>query len=209
MAFTFPPLPYSTCALEPHLHRECVDTHYNTITKSHFDAVNSLIISTAAKNCSTMQEALEVISRGTSHAELYHALLDAINHVFFWESISPNSLVGPSAELLKEIEITFGSMDQLKQKFIEVATKPSKAGVSFVWLVMSNGQLQLKNSLFVTPSVVCASTGKTFVPTPLLAIDCWEHAYNQQYATDCGAYVTAVWNLIDWERVNDRFSRII
>lgn len=209
MAFIFPPLPYATDALEPYLSAECVNTHYNITTKNHFDTVNTLIAGTAANDCSTMQEALEVINRGTSHAELYHALLDAINHVFFWDSITPNLPHEPSPELLKEIEITFGSLDQLKQQCIEVATKPSKAGVSFVWLVVSNGQLQLKNSLFVTPSVLCAATGKTFVPTPLLAIDCWEHAYAQQYPSDCAAYVEAMWNLIDWERVNDRFSRIV
>ena len=42
---------------------------------------------------------------------------------------------------------------------------------------------------------------------PLLAIDVWEHAYYIDYRNRRADAVSALWNVIDWRVVEDRYAK--
>lgn len=189
MAFTFPPLPYNIDELYSKLDPVIVNTQINDIAIGYINTINKLIVTTAAAGSATLQQALSIIKKTTSNPELFSSLVHATNHIFFWENVTPNNKTAPSPELQKEIDITFGSLDGLKSKMEEITKNSPNSPMSFTWLVLSNGHLQVKRSIFVcvtpTPST-----------TPLLSIAGWMGSFD------------TLWNLINWEQVNDRFARI-
>ena len=190
MAFTLPPLPYNIADLYSYLNQSTVDTQYNEVTVGFFNTINRLIGNSPAADCASLQQALARVGENTKNAELYRVLIHAINYLFFWEGLAPNTKSAPSTELMKEIEITFGSFENFKTKFAENITRSPNSPNAFTWLIMSNGQLYLKTSIFVS---VTPKTTNTNIP--LLAIAGWMGGFD------------ALWNLINWEQVNDRFAR--
>lgn len=196
MSFKLPPLNYSLSSLSPHLTEQVVDIHYNKHTKRYFDTSNELIKGTAFEKYTNLLDAIAQATLYTSTGALLDNLHQAWNHQFYWNNLCPTKDAGePSQPLLKFINIEFDSFDKFKKEFIEQGCKG--VGSHWTWLVLHNNRLYIKN----TPN---ASTPLTH--TPLLAIDGWEHAYYLQYPAEKKQYFEAVWNLINWNIVNERFN---
>lgn len=198
MTFVLQPLDYSIDSLQPHLSAAVVDKHYNGITKQYFDAANQLLSAREFPDFDNLADAINYASLHVMNTALLHNLCSAWNHQFFWKSISPKLDTQPSTELLKDIIINFDSIDGLKAQFIEAGV--NGIGSHWTWLVRSAGRLQIKTTPNSTTPILHD------VAHPLLVIDGWEHSYCEQYHTDKRGYYEAVWQLINWEHVNDRFA---
>src|SRR5689334_8014433 len=202
MAFTLPPLPYAPDALEPNIdkmtmeihhgkHHQAYVTNLNKALESAPDLANKSIEELLANNCAIVPENIRTAVRnnGGGHS----------NHSMFWQIMGPNGGGQPSGDLAHAIEQTFGSFEQFKAAFNDVGAK--RFGSGWAWLVLDrNGRLQV------------LSTANQDSPLmeglyPVLGNDVWEHAYYLKYQNRRPDYLTAWWNVVNWDAVGKRFEQ--
>lgn len=190
-----PELPYDFAALEPVISAEIMELHY---TKHHAGYVANLnkaleqLADAEKKNdlaaCIGLQSAIKF--NGGGH----------VNHSIFWTNLVPKkqatALQGP---LLDAINRRFGS----QQNFIDLFSTQTVAiqGSGWGWL----GYCKKKKDLEIA---TCANQDplSTQGLVPLLGIDVWEHAYYLQYKNVRAEYVKAIWGLINWKNVTERYT---
>lgn len=198
MTFTLPTLPYDYAALEPHIDAETMRIHHGKHHQAYVTNLNAALEATPELFEKTIEELV------TNLNELPQSVQTAVrnnggghvNHAFFW-----TSLTGEKTELhgnLKaDLEATFGSVEAFKEAF-ETAAK-TRFGSGWAWLVVSNGQLEVVS----TPNQDSPLTdGKT----PILGLDVWEHAYYLNYQNRRPDYVSAYWNVVDWNKAEERYN---
>lgn len=199
MAFELPALPYATDALEPHIDKETMEIHHGKHHQAYVDNLNKAIAGTDAEKLS-----IEEISRNISKyaPAVRNNGGGHYNHSLFWTVLSPEGGGTPSGELATAIDDAFGSFDELKKKLQEAGA--ARFGSGWAWLVVDDtGKLQVTstanqdNPLFDVAEV----NG-----TPILGIDVWEHAYYLNYQNKRPAYLDAIFNVIDWNAVAQRYA---
>ena len=120
-------------------------------------------------------------------------------HELYFENMtaSANECNGQIKEL---IDAKWGSVEAWSKEF--AATGISSRG----WVVLGwdNDQGQLDTFLCDVHN-----QGGIWNTTPLLIMDVYEHAYFLDYATARKDYIAAFMNIIDWEVVNQRISKIV
>lgn len=192
-----PQLPYDFGDLEPVISAEIMQLHY---TKHHQAYVNNLnkaleqyADAESKKDIAQMIALQQVIKfNGGGH----------VNHSIFWTNLTPEKNGGgnlPAGTLVDAINKEFGS----KEAFIEQFSAKTVAiqGSGWGWL----GYNKAKNRLEI---VTCDNQDplSTKGLIPLLGIDVWEHAYYLQYKNVRAEYVKAIWNIINWKNVQERFQ---
>jgi Fe-Mn family superoxide dismutase len=122
------------------------------------------------------------------------------NHSLFWETLSPKG-GAPKGELATAIDKELGGLE----KFQADAAKAGLGlfGSGWVWLVLDNGK---KLSLTTLPN---QDTPLTEGMTPLFGIDVWEHAYYLKYHNLRGDYIKAIWNVVNWDFISDRYANAL
>lgn len=197
MAFELPKLPYAYDALEPHIDKETMEIHHskhhNTYVTKLNDAVKgtdleSKSIEEIVKNLDAVPENIKTAVRNNGGGHL--------NHTFFWELLSPEKKEVPS-ELKEAIESKFGSLDKFKEEF--EAAGAGRFGSGWAWLVVNNGALEIVSTPNQDNPV---SEGKT----PVFGVDVWEHAYYLKYQNRRPEYLGAVWNVVNWDKVNELYQ---
>lgn len=201
--FKLPPLPYAYNALEPYIDAETMqfhhDKHHATYVKNLNAAVNkypelkALSAEELLRQINTIPEDVRTTIRNNGGGH--------VNHTLFWESMSPNGGGNPTGAVDTAIRQTFGSFEAFKTAFNEAGTK--RFGSGWAWLVM-----QPDGELAVT------STGNQDSPLmegtfPILGNDVWEHAYYLKYRNRRDEYLTAWWNVVNWETANQRYDQAI
>ena len=199
MAYTLPALPYAYDALEPHIDARTMEIHHTKHHQAYITKVNEAIAGTDLESKSV--EALiadlgsvpedkrgAVRNNGGGHA----------NHSLFWTLMGPNKGGTPSGELAAAIEATFGSFDSFKEKFAAAAA--TRFGSGWAWLVVDGGKLAI-GSTANQDSPLMGATIAGIGGTPILGLDVWEHAYYLNYQNRRPDYVSAFWNVVDWDRV--------
>ncbi len=199
---TLPELPYAYDALEPHIDSETMTIHHG---KHHQGYVNNL-------NNALKQSAPEWLTKPieeivANYTQLPEAIQTAVrnnggghfNHFLFWSMMAPAGKTGkPSTELMKAIESSFGSMEEFKKTFS--AKSVGQFGSGWGWLV-----LDADRKLAVT-STANQDNPVSHGQIPLLGVDVWEHAYYLKYQNKRADYVTAWFNVVNWNRVNELFA---
>ena len=197
MAFELPKLPYAYDALEPHIDKETMEIHHtkhhNTYVTKLNDAVKgtdleSKSIEDIVKNLNSVPDDIRtaVQNNGGGH----------YNHSLFWEMLTPNASE-PSGEVVDAISSTFGSLDKFKEEFAAAAA--GRFGSGWAWLFVDNGEL----SIVSTPNQDNPlSDGKI----PVLGLDVWEHAYYLKYQNKRPDYISAFWNVVNWDKVNELYQ---
>lgn len=187
-----PDLPYDYNALEPAISAETMEIHHskhhNTYVTNLNAAVEKLDKAMAAGDVSAtiaLQGALKF--NGGGH----------INHCLFWENLTPNSK-GPSATLQAKIVERFGSVDAMKDEMS--ATTVAIQGSGWGWLGYNTKTGKLEIATCANQDPLEATTGLK----PLLGIDVWEHAYYVDYRNLRPKYVSAVWDIVNWDVVEQR-----
>ncbi|VDD79718.1 unnamed protein product [Mesocestoides corti] len=193
---TIPDLPYDFGALEPVISAEIMQVHY---LKHHGTYVNNLNIAEEQlaeaihKNDVTKMISLQPALRfnGGGH----------INHSIFWCNLCPNGGGEPSGALADAINRDFGSFDAFKERM--TATTIAIQGSGWGWLGLEPASGKLRIATCANQDPLEGTTGLK----PLLGIDVWEHAYYLQYKNVRPDYVKAIWKIINWKDVADRFAK--
>lgn len=200
MAFQLPPLPYAFDALEPHIdartmeihhdkHHAAYTTNLNKALEGHADLANKSIEDLLG-NLNAVPEGIRTAVRNNGGG--------FANHNLFWEIMSPNGGGSPSGALGSAIDNAFGSFDAFKEKFNNAAA--TRFGSGWAWLYVDG-----------SGSLVVGSTPNQDTPLmeggkPILGLDVWEHAYYLNYQNRRPDYVSAWWNVVNWEAVAANYA---
>jgi Fe-Mn family superoxide dismutase len=199
MAFTLPALPYAHDALEPHIDKLTMEIHHGKHHQAYVDNLNKAIAGTEHENKS-LEDLVKhagkispaVRNNGGGHW----------NHSFFWESLSHNGGISTSGALTDAIKSTFGSVDEFKAKF--AAAGLGRFGSGWAWLIVKDGKLEISSTPNQDNPLMDVAEVKG---TPILGVDVWEHAYYLKYQNKRADYLAAIWNVLDWKKLESRFSK--
>ena len=197
-----PELPYDFAALEPHIDAQTMEIHHGKHHQAYVTNLNNAL----SKHPELFNKSLEELLRGIN------SIPDDIrttvrnnggghhNHSLFWTIMAPAGTGGgrePGGRLADEITRTFGDFAKFKEQLSTAAT--SQFGSGWAWLTVANGKLEV--------------TGKPNQDSPLmdnkipiLGVDVWEHAYYLKYQNRRPDYVSAWWNVVNWQEVARRFE---
>ena len=193
MSITLPALPYEMSALAPTISQETLEYHYGKHHKAYVDKLNTLIPGTPFEN-----QPLEDIIR-SSQGPIFNNAAQVWNHTFYWHCLSPKKDQQPSGALKSAIEEAFGSVDQFKKQFSDVALNTFGSG--WAWLVRTQeGTLKITS----TSNAGTPLTDSTI--RPLFTVDVWEHAYYVDYRNARANYLTEVWHIVNWDFVAKNFE---
>ena len=200
-AFTLAPLGYAFDALEPYIDAQTMQIHHDKHHAAYVTNLNKALAGAptlAGKTIESLLSDLDAIPEAVRTAVRNQGGGHA-NHTLFWPQLRKNNGRGPSGELAKAIDGTFGGFDEFQRKFTEAATK--QFGSGWAWLtITTNKQLAIES----TPN---QDTPLSKGRTPLLGIDVWEHAYYLKYQNRRPDYIAAFYQVIDWDVVAERFKK--
>ena len=199
MAFTLPALPYAFNALEPHIDARTMEIHHGKHHNAYVTNLNNAVAGKPEENLS-IEEICKNISKypvavrnnGGGHW----------NHSFFWTIMGPNAGGKPTGALGDAINATFGNFDEFKTKFGAAAV--GRFGSGWAWLIAdASGKLQITSTPNQDNPLMDIAEVKG---TPLLGLDVWEHAYYLNYQNRRPDYVSAFWNVVNWDEVAKKFG---
>ena len=200
MAYTLPELPYAYDALEPHIDKETMNIHHTKHHNAYVTNVNKALEGhddLASKSIEDLISDMDAVPEDIRTAVRNNGGGHA-NHSFFWKTLSSNGGGEPTGELAEAIDKKFGSFDAFKEEFGKAAA--TRFGSGWAWLVSNNGELEITSTPNQDSPLM---EGKT----PLLGLDVWEHAYYLNYQNRRPDYVSAFWNVVDWDAVAKNFQK--
>ena len=198
MIYRLDPLPYPYDALEPYIDEQTMQIHHSKHHQTYIDKLNAALEGHEAlqnmqpvellKNLTTVPEAIRTAVRnhGGGH----------VNHSFFWPMLKKSVDFG--GKVADGITAKFGDFSSFKEAFSSAATLLFGSG--WAWLIWDKGELEIMTTANQDSPL---SQGKT----PLLGLDVWEHAYYLKYQNRRPEYISAFFNIIDWNAVADRFKQ--
>ena len=202
MPFTLPSLPYDYSALEPTIDATTMQLHHSKHHQAYVDKLNEGVAEDPSLEGPSLEDILARISslpkkvrnNGGGHW----------NHSFFWETMAPGGNP-PAGRLAEVIDQAFGSLDSLKTKFNEAGV--GQFGSGWVWLLVdAGGELTVS----ATPNQDNPLMDDVSVKgTPILGNDVWEHAYYLKYNNRRADYLAAWWDVVNWEKVGERFEAAV
>ena len=191
MKFTLPELPYAHNALEPIISERTISFHYGKHHQTYVNNLNGLVVGTEFENSD-----LESIVK-KSEGPMFNNAAQIWNHTFYFLSLTPNKGSLPGEKVVKAINDGWDSLENFKVEFNKAAV--AVFGSGWAWLVKdAEGKLSIvKESNAGNPI--------TRGLIPLLTFDVWEHAYYLDYQNRRADYVAALWDLVDWKIVSERY----
>lgn len=201
--FQIKPLKYGYEELSQYIDATTMETHYS---KHYLGYINNLnkALEEAGVTKSSIVDILKD-EKVLAQAGVRNNAGGYYNHLLYFDIMSPNpSQLNDKGSLYKKINETFGSVDELKAKLKEAATK--QFGSGWAWLIV-----KADGTLAVTST---ANQDNPLMPvvevqgTPILGIDVWEHAYYLKYKNLRADYVDAFFNVLDWKEVESNYSKV-
>lgn len=188
-----PKLLYSMEALSPVISKETIGFHYGKHLQTYVTNLNNLIENTEYAE----MPLTEIVIKG--QGGIGNNAGQILNHVLYFEQFAPKpNKTEPTGKLLKAIQESFGSFEEMKKLFSNAAT--TLFGSGWAWLCKDNaGKLYIKQ-------MFNADNPLRYDMKPLLTFDVWEHAYYLDYQNRRADYVNALWAIIDWEVIEKRFE---
>jgi len=197
-----PQLPYDFAALEPHIDAQTMQIHHGKHHQAYITNLNNAL----NKHPELSGEPVEELLRGTNavpedirtavrnHGGGHH------NHSLFWTIMAPAGKGGggePTGALADAIRKTFGDFTKFKEQLGTAAT--SLFGSGWAWLTLAKGKLEVAGRPNQDSPLMDNKT-------PILGLDVWEHAYYLKYQNRRPDYVTAWWNVVNWQEVARRYE---
>lgn len=201
--FQMAKLGYAYDALAPHIDARTMEIHYSKHYKKYTDELNKAVKGTPleAKKIEEILKTLDMENKVVrNNGGGYY------NHTFFWEVMGGANAGGtPSGALADAITKDFGSFEAFKTQFAEAATK--QFGSGWAWLVVDNTGKLVIGSTPNQDNPLMPNTGIS--GKPVLALDVWEHAYYLNYQNKRPDYITAFYNVINWDTVGKKYDSAV
>lgn len=200
MAFELPKLPYASDALEPHIDARTMEIHHGKHHNGYTTKLNAAIEGTSMESDS-IEDILS--NMDMSNGALRNNGGGYFNHCLFWEVMGPNGGGLPSGSLAQAIDTAFGSFEDFQTAFSNAAA--TQFGSGWAWLcVQKGGNVEVCSSSNqdnpLMPGIGCGGT-------PILGLDVWEHAYYLNYQNRRPDYISAFFNVINWEKVSELYDQ--
>lgn len=202
MAFELPALSYATDALEPHIDKLTMEIHHGKHHQAYVTNLNKALegkpeanadIEDLVKNISKYPAAVR--NNGGGH----------YNHSLFWTVLGPNKGGEPTGDLAKAINESFGSFADFKTKIQDAGA--TRFGSGWAWLSVDADKKLIVSS---TPNQDNPLMDVAEVKgTPIFGIDVWEHAYYLKYQNMRPSYLAAIWNVVNWDAVAERYKKAL
>ncbi len=199
MAFTLPALPYAFDALEPNIDKETMQIHHDKHHQGYVDNLNKAIAGTENEDKS-LEELLK--NAGSISPAVRNNGGGHWNHSFLWEILSADGGGKPDGKLAEAIDKTFGSFDEMKEKFNTAGA--TRFGSGWAWLGVKDGSLAICSTPNQDNPLMDVAECKC---TPILGADVWEHAYYLKYQNKRADYLKAFWNVVNWKKVSEHFEK--
>ncbi|MCI6574925.1 MAG: superoxide dismutase [Actinomycetaceae bacterium] len=190
--YTLPELPYDYSALEPHISGKIMELHHDKHHAAYVAGAN-----TALENLEAAREAGDLSKVNQFSKDLAFNLGGHTNHSVFWKNLSPDGGGEPEGEIAAAIQDAFGSFEKFKEQFTAVATGIQGSGWAVLAFDTISGRL-ITFQLFDQQGNIPVGV------VPLFMLDMWEHAFYLDYLNVKADYVKAIWNIVNWQDVNDR-----
>ncbi|MCE5214180.1 MAG: superoxide dismutase [Methanobacterium sp.] len=193
--YELPALPYDFKALEPYISAEQLQIHHDKHHQAYVDGANALLKKFDARKSG------EEFDVKAAAKELSFNVGGYILHDLFWENMGPATENGgePKGKIAEYIMKDFGSFEKFKKEFTQAAASTEGSG----WAALT----------------VCKNTNRIFInqiekhnvnaiPNQriMLVLDVWEHAYYLDYKNVRPEYIAAFWNIVNWDKVNERLE---
>ena len=195
--FELPELNYPKNAFEPYIDERTMDIHHSKHHGTYVSKLNKAMeeegiesssIEEICRNISKYSETVR--NNGGGH----------YNHSLFWTIMSPEGGGNPTGELADAIVDAFGSIDEFKKEFEAEAV--ARFGSGWAWLVVRHGELRIGSTPNQDNPLMDIAE---FKGTPILGLDVWEHAYYLKYQNRRPEYISAFWNVVNWDEITKRF----
>ena len=197
MAYTLPELPYGFDALEPNIDARTMEIHYTKHHNGYVTKLNAALegtgidmpIESLVADLSAVPEdkRMAVRNNGGGHA----------NHSLFWTIMCPKGGGEPTGALAAAIDENFGSFAAFQEAFSNAAA--TRFGSGWAWLSVDNGKLIVESTANQDNPLM---EGRT----PVLGLDVWEHAYYLNYQNRRPDYISAFFNVVNWDAVAERLT---
>ncbi len=202
MAHTLPELPYAYDALEPHIDALTMEIHHSRHHNTYVNNLNATLEGTGLEDV-PVEELLANLDRVPE--EKRQAVINngggVANHTMFWQMMSPNGGGNPHGDVGKAIDAELGGYEAFQDALKKAAL--GRFGSGWAWLsVTPEKKLVVENSLNQDSPI---SHGNT----PVLGLDVWEHAYYLKYQNKRPDYISAFFNVINWEDVERRYQAAV
>lgn len=201
MAFELPSLPYATTALEPHIDAKTMEIHHGKHHGGYVSKLNDAIAGTDLESKS-LEELLKVAGSNTA---VRNNGGGHYNHSLFWKILSPDGGGAPSGDLADAINSKFSSFEGFKEAFDKAAA--TRFGSGWAWLILTSaGNLEVVSTANQDNPLMDVAEVKG---TPIIGLDVWEHAYYLNYQNKRPDYISAFWNVINWEQANANYAEAL
>lgn len=202
MTFKLPELKYAYDGLEPHIDKQTMEIHHTRHHQTYVDNLNKALeghdkfkeinIWELIRDLNSVPDDIKTAVRNNGGGHL--------NHTLFWSIMSPDGGGNPVGEVAKKIDENLGGFEKFKEVFKKAAL--GRFGSGWAWLVVNKeGNLEVVS----TPN---QDNPITEGLNPILGIDVWEHAYYLKYQNKRPDYVDAFWNVVDWNKVEEKYNSV-
>src|SRR5690554_2658588 len=201
MNFKLDPLPYDSASLEPHIDQKTMEIHHGRHHNAYVTNLNKALEGNQAAANKSLEDLMKEISNfgaGVRNNGGGH-----YNHSLFW-SILSGEPTKPSENLQKAIEAKFGNLEAMKEKINQAGA--TRFGSGWAWLIVKDGELEVTSTPNQDNPLMDIAEVKG---TPIIGIDVWEHAYYLKYENKRPDYLSAIWNVINWDEVSRRYEDAI
>ncbi len=192
MKIQMPTLPYAANALEPIVSERTIDFHYGKHLQNYVNTLANLVKGTEFESMS-----VEDIVRKVPDGAIFNNAGQTLNHaLYFSQFTSPVENNEPKGRIADAIKDNFGSFEEFRKQFSMAAA--TLFGSGWAWLSQDKD-----NNLVITKEPNGGNPLRHGL-NPLLGLDVWEHAYYLDYQNRRVDHIEAVWQIINWDVVQER-----
>ena len=202
--YELPPLPYGYDALEPHIDARTMEIHHTKHHQTYTDKLNA-----ALEKCPPDIQEKDITEILSSLDQVPADQKSAINfngggfdnHRIFWNNMKQNGGGEPGGSIADAINTSFGSFSDFKEKFSSATALIQGSG--WGWLAYNPSAKKVEYKAMPNQT-----SPRTEGLIPLLGCDVWEHAYYLKYQNKRPDYISAWWNVVNWDDITKRYDEV-